>query len=166
MRRDYDSPVPRSDGNEAHGPGYTMCGLDSAERPSNSHARWCGRAEVLDAAGGSGAAVDLQHRICRASDGDQPTLHFPTSQEVEYEVWHSGRLLWRWSDGTTVGNDAHELPAEPGACFDWRTRFTTGDLAPGEYVLRAWVTAEELGPDATFEDTFSIEARDDAADDS
>jgi Intracellular proteinase inhibitor len=156
VRRDYDSPVPRSNVNGAEGPGYTMCGLDSAERPSNSQARWCGSAEVLATGGGSGSAVDLKHRICRASDGDQPALHFESSQEVEYEVWRGGALLWRWSDGAAVTPDAHELPAEPGACYDWRTRFATGDLAAGEYLLRTWVTAAELGPEATYEATFTV----------
>lgn len=165
VRRDYDSPVPRSDANGAEGPGYTMCSLDSSERPSNSQARWCGSAEVLTSNSPSGPAVDLKHRICRASDGDQPVLHFGSSQEVEYEVWRGGALLWRWSDGAAVSPEAHELPAEPGACYDWRTRFATGDLATGEYLLRTWVTAAELGPEATYEATFTIAKPDDTVED-
>ena len=159
VEREYESSSPQADANGASGGGQTVCGVDAADRPAGQQARWCGGNDV------SPVRSDflLEHRQCRAHDGDQPALTFATTQEVEYEVRTADdRLLWRWSDGAVSKSSPHELPTERGACYTWTTRWTPLDpqgqqLAPGSYRLRTWVTSAELGPDATYESEFTIE---------
>lgn len=158
VQREYYSSSPRADQNGATGGSQTVCGVDVQDRPSGEQARWCGGNETAQDKGD----FLLQHRQCRAHDGDQPALTFGTTQEVEYEVRSSdGALLWRWSDGVDVRPAAHELPTEPGACYEWTTRWTP--LAPdgeplqaGTYRLRTWVTSAELGARASYDSDFEI----------
>lgn len=157
--RTYESSSPQAGPDGTSGGGQTVCGLDVADRPSGTQARWCGGGEVDPA----GRDFALGHRQCRAQDGDQPALTFRTTQEVEWEIrTASGRLLWRWSDGYDVQPAPHELPTEPGACYTWKTSWTPlgadGDpLPPGDYVLRTWVTSAELGAAAAYDTTFTID---------
>lgn len=160
VQRKYESSSPQADPNGTSGGGQTVCGVDAPNRPSGQQARWCGDNDVT----AERADFLLEHRQCRAHDGDQPALTFAGSQEVEYEVRSAdGGLVWRWSDGVTVTSAAHELPSERGACYTWTTRWTPldrqgQDLPAGEYQLRTWVTSAELGPEAFYESEFTIAA--------
>ena len=164
VQREYYSSMVHADQNGTSGGAQTVCAPDAEDRPSGQHARWCGGNEIAR----DKADFLLEHRQCRAHDGDQPALTFATMQEVEYEIRDAdGTLLWRWSDGTAVQSAEHELPTERGACYEWITRWTP--LAPdgrpldaGTYLLRTWVTSAELGPQAPYDSEFVIPVQEDA----
>ncbi len=149
MSRDYDSTVPRpSEGAVEGGGSFTGC-------PRGSD--WCGTASASYIEAQSGPRISLAHRICREAAGTQDHLTFDTTQEAEFEIWSGGRLVWRWSDGATVATQAHRLDIDPGACLTWSTGYDARDLQPGDYEIRAWVTAEELGPQATYRAEVTVE---------
>ena len=156
MTRRYRNPQPVvRDSNGVYNQGRNFCGIDA---PGGADQEWCGDNGVSR----SGNELVLQHHTCRADDGDQPQLSFPSSQEVELEVrTQDGDLVWRWSDRYDAHEDPHRLAADPGGCWFWTTTWNgeTDDgraLPAGDYVLRSWTLADELRGQEPYESELTL----------
>jgi hypothetical protein len=146
VKRTYREAAGRQEGGglAVDGGDRTVCGVETG-KPAGGYPRWCTNTTISAA----GRDFAVAHSAC-AYDTKR-SLTFATSQEVEYEIRdQSGAVIWRWSDHASIRRTAHSLSASNGGCFKWTTTWSPrhangAALEAGSYVLRAWVTAPELG---------------------
>lgn len=86
--------------------------------------------------------------VCN-SEAQPYTLHFGSSNEVDFTILKAGKELWRWSSWHAPGPDAHTAVVGTGACITWTFVWTSVDrqgvkLPPGDYTLRTRNLATEM----------------------
>lgn len=119
-----------------------MAATPSVLYPSAEHAN------VLDAsltAESTTEGVELQLTVANEGD-DAVTLSFRDAQRAEF-VATDDQEVWRWSDGRMFTMATGSETLEPGE--DISIEAVWPDPPAGEYVVRAWLTAEDA--DATAE---------------
>jgi hypothetical protein len=88
---------------------------------------------------------------------------FPTSQQVEFEVWREKHLVWRWSQGRVFTQALSSLILSPGRDMTWRATWNLSDgqghrVAPGRYTVRAYLPAQMPGPRIGTSGTLTVPA--------
>lgn len=69
------------------------------------------------------------------------TLRFPSAQQHDFVLKdHSGKIVWRWSDGQMFAQRAQELRLNPGARLRYEAALPAG-LPAGTYRAEAWFLA-------------------------
>jgi len=107
-----------------------------------------------------GAAIPL--KLTLANPGETPiALPFLTGQRFDFEVLRNGRLVWSWSHDRAFTQSLSTLTLQPGeqSTFSttWNQRGNDGrQVAPGLYVLRAYVAADTDRRRLTVSDRFRI----------
>ena len=87
---------------------------------------------------------------CRGVNTGDGTLHFPTSQEIEFVVKaSSGETVWTWSSGRTFDQVPHERFVKDSSCIEWAVLWDGKDasgraLPAGSYALYGSVKANEM----------------------
>lgn len=111
------------------------------------------RANVLDTlltAEPAGDAVELQLTVTNEGD-DAVTLSFSDAQRAEF-VASDDEEVWRWSDDRMFAMVTGRETLDPGE--DVTFEATWSNPSPGEYEVRAWVTAADV--DATAETDVTV----------
>lgn len=90
----------------------------------------------------------FQTDVCN-SDAQPYTLHFDSSNEVDFAIIKGSKEVWRWSSWHAPKPDAHTAVVGTGACITWTFVWTGVDrhgvqLPPGDYTLRTKNFASEM----------------------
>ena len=94
--------------------------------------------------------VELELTVANEGDG-AVTLSFRDAQRAEFVATDDGEV-WRWSDGQMFAMAVGSETLAPSERASYEAVWP--DAPPGEYVVRAWLTAEDA--DATAETTVTV----------
>lgn len=97
----------------------------------------------------AGAPVQLVADICSTRTSNT-VLHYTGRNDVDFEILHKGKSVWRWSDWHRDGGSPHALAVATGSCVQWTFDWTKVDgtgapLPAGDYMFRTTFLAAELG---------------------
>jgi hypothetical protein len=97
----------------------------------------------------SGEPVPIELRARYDGPGTL-VLTFPTAQRFDIEIESApGTIAWRWSEGQMFAQIVGGLELAPDHPEVRYTVTLDGGLPPGNYRVRAWLTARQGPPPAT-----------------
>jgi hypothetical protein len=105
---------------------------------------------------------DFVLTVCRAATAGRATLSWPTTQPIDLTVRRGERTYWTWSRYQSFPAEDEVLTVDPRECYDWTTPYLNTDddgalLSEGQYTLRGWSVAEELGEGRYNDTTFTVD---------
>ena len=98
--------------------------------------------------------------ICSAQT-DTTSLHYPSSNEVDFAVYNGDKEIWRWSSWHPATDRPHQITLQTGTCSSWTFNWTSvdglGNKVPrGAYKLKTTFLAAELSSHRTHVSSFTV----------